>query len=378
MPVPITQAARIASYILKQKMLGNDRYPLVLMLEPLFQCNLECAGCGKIQYPNHVLKRRLTPEQCFNAAEECGAPVVTVAGGEPLVHPQIKEIVEGLIDRKRFVYLCTNALLLKQKMDLFTPSTYLNLSVHLDGLGEDHDFSVCREGVYEAAVEAIKEGLRRGFRVTTNTTFFLGAEPPRAHAFFDELTRLGVEGMTISAGYNYAKAPDQQHFLHRQETMKLFTEILANNPNPKWVFNQSPLFLEFLMGRRFYECTPWGTISYNIFGWQRPCYLLEEGFAGSYRELMDETAWENYGSRSGNPKCANCMVHCGYEGSAVNDTFSSLDGFMQTVKLTLGGIRASRKLEDQDALYHPCCGAPKEAHKENGGCVCGKAAQKGN
>jgi hopanoid biosynthesis associated radical SAM protein HpnH len=341
MPVPISQAVTIASYIIREKLRGNRRYPLVLMLEPLFQCNLECAGCGKIQYPDHVLKRYLTPEQCFGAVEECHAPIVSIAGGEPLIHPQIKEIVDGLVARGKYIYLCTNALLLKKKMDLFTPSKFLTLSIHLDGLREEHDHSVCREGVFDTAMETIREALRRGFRVVTNTTLFDGAEPPRVHEFFDMLTDLGVEGMTMSPGYCYSHAPDQHHFLQSRQTQQLFTRLLGD-PNPKWVFNQSPLFLEFLMGRRHYECTPWGTPCFNVFGWQRPCYLLDEGYAATFQELLEETDWDRYGWKSGNRKCANCMMHCGYEPSAVNDTFSHLGAFMDTVRLTLLGLRASK------------------------------------
>jgi len=341
MPVPISQAYTVASYVLRQKLSGKKRYPLVLMLEPLFRCNLECAGCGKIQYPEHILKRRLTPEQCFAAVEECGAPIVSIPGGEPLIHPEIKEIVEGLVARKKYVYLCTNAILLKRKIALFTPTQYLTFSVHMDGLKAEHDHAVCREGVYDVATEAIKEALSRGFRVTTNTTLFEGADPVRVRAFFDEMTHLGIEGMMVSPGYSYPKAPDQNHFLKRQETGELFTRILGR-PKKEWTFNQSPLFLEFLMGRQDYECTPWGNPTYNIFGWQKPCYLLQDGYAATFRELMEETEWKNYGHKSGNLKCAHCMVHCGYEATAVDHTFGSWKGFSRTVKLTLFGLGASK------------------------------------
>lgn len=343
MPVPISQAYTVASYVIGQKLRGNKRYPLVLMLEPLFRCNLECAGCGKIQYPEHILKKRLTPDQCFKAVEECGAPMVSIPGGEPLIHPEIKEIVEGLVARKKYIYLCTNAILLKRKLDLFTPSKFLTFSVHMDGLKDDHDHAVCREGIYDVATEAIREAVKRGFRVTTNTTLFDGAKPERVRAFFDAMTELGVEGMMMSPGYSYSKAPDQQHFLERGRTHELFTNILSN-PKKEWAFNQSPLFLEFLMGRQDYECTPWGSPAYNIFGWQKPCYLLGEGYVQSFKELIETTEWSNYGHHSGNPKCTNCMVHCGYEPTSVNATFGSWAGFARTVKLTLGGIGASKPL----------------------------------
>jgi hopanoid biosynthesis associated radical SAM protein HpnH len=333
----------VATYVLKQKIQGRKRYPLVLMLEPLFRCNLACAGCGKIQYPAHVLKQNLSPEECFRAVDEGGAPMVSIPGGEPLMHPQIAEIVEGLVARKKYIYLCTNALLLKEKIDLFKPSKYLTFSVHVDGQREGHDFSVCREGGYDIAIDGMKVALERGFRVTTNTTLFDGADPNSVRAFFDEMMDLGVEGMMLSPGYSYDKAPDQQHFLGRARTRRLFRAMLANR-NAKWVFNQSPLFLEFLMGKRDYPCTPWGMPTFNLFGWQKPCYLLQDGYADTFEELMQTTAWDSYGTESGNPKCANCMVHSGYEASAVNDTFGSLSGFLGTVRATF-----SSKYKDPEA-----------------------------
>ena len=331
MAVPISQMWTVATYVLRQKVSGRKRYPLVLMLEPLFRCNLACAGCGKIQYPAHILKTDLSPEECFRALEECGAPTVAIPGGEPLMHPEIDKIVEGLVARKKYIYLCTNALLLKEKLHLFKPSKYLTFSVHVDGQREHHDFSVCREGGYEAAIDGVKEALARGFRVTTNTTLFDGADPKSVRAFFDEMMELGVEGMMLSPGYSYDKAPDQQHFLGRARTRRLFRAILSNRKKD-WRFNMSPLFLEFLMGKRDYACTPWGMPTYNIFGWQKPCYLLQDGYAETFQELMASTEWERYGTESGNPKCANCMVHSGYEASAVNDTFGSLAGLWNTVR----------------------------------------------
>src|SRR5437764_693092 len=333
MPVPVSQMWTVASYVVGQKLQRRKHFPVVLMLEPLMRCNLACAGCGKIQYPGHILKKELTPEECFRAVDECGAPMVSIPGGEPLMHPQIAEIVEGLVARRKYIYLCTNALLLKEKMDLFRPSKYLTFSVHMDGQREHHDMSVCREGGYDLALEGIKEALKRGFRVTTNTTLFDGADPNSVRAFFDEMMSLGVEGMMLSPGYSYDKAPDQQHFLGRARTRRLFRAILSNR-KAAWKFNMSPLFLEFLMGKRHYACTPWGMPTFNLFGWQKPCYLLQDGYADTFAELMEATEWERYGTESGNPKCANCMVHSGYEASAVHDTFNSLRGFLGTVKAT--------------------------------------------
>ena len=348
MSVPVSQMWTVATYVLKQKLTGRKRYPLVLMLEPLFRCNLACAGCGKIQYPAHILKKNMSLEECFRAVDECGAPMVTIPGGEPLMHPQIKELVEGLVARKKYIYLCTNALLLKEKIDQFQPSKYLTFSVHMDGEREHHDFSVCREGGYDIALDGVRAAVSRGFRVTTNTTLFDGADPASVRRFFDEMMEVGVEGMMLSPGYSYDKAPDQQHFLGKEVTRSLFRTILSNRKK-SWKFNQSALFLEFLMGDREYSCTPWGMPTYNIFGWQKPCYLLQDGYAETFQELMDATAWHNYGTESGNPKCANCMVHSGYEASAVNDTFGSLGGMVSTVRAMLFSTNkneeALRKLE---------------------------------
>lgn len=336
MAVPLSQMWTVASYVLGKRWRGEKRYPLVLMLEPLFRCNLACAGCGKIQYPPHILKRQLTPAECFAAVEECGAPMVSIPGGEPLLHPQIGDIVRGLVEREKYVYLCTNALLLEEKLDLFKPSKFLSFSVHMDGPRKEHDFAVCRLGTYEIAEKAIKAAVARGFRVTTNTTLFEGASPKRIRAFFDDMMKLGVEGMMVSPGYSYSKAPDQEHFLHRDQTRDLFRMIFTN-PKRHWRFNQSHLFIRFLMGKENFDCTPWGMPTYNIFGWQKPCYLLQEGYAKTFKELMDSTAWENYGARSGNKKCSQCMVHSGYEASSVDHTFSSLGGLLRTAQATILG-----------------------------------------
>lgn len=348
----------VASYVLKQKLKGNRRYPLVLMLEPLFRCNLACAGCGKIQYPAHVLKQHLTLEQCIGAVEECGAPMVSIPGGEPLLYPHIKELVEALVARGKYIYLCTNAILLKEKLEAgwFKPSKYLTFSVHMDGQEENHDFAVCREGTYQKAIAAIRLAVQMGFRVTTNTTLFNGADPNSVRAFFDEMMDEGVEGMMVSPGYAYEKAPDQKSFLDgRRATTDLFEMILSNRKS-SWRFNLSPLFMEFLMGKREYECTPWGSPCYNLFGWQKPCYLLQDGYVDSFRELIETTEWDDYGRASGNPKCANCMVHCGYEPSAVNHTFSGIGGLWANVKaIVFSRYRnpsAQQRLEEEAMKPH--------------------------
>ena len=360
MAVPISQMWTVATYVLGQRLRGRKQYPLVLMLEPLFRCNLACAGCGKIQYPAHILKRDLSVEECLKAVDECGAPMVSIPGGEPLLHPQIAELVRELVKRRKYIYLCTNALLLKEKLEAgwFTPSKYLTFSVHMDGQEENHDFAVCREGTYQKAIAGIRLAVERGFRVTTNTTLFDGADPNSVRAFFDEMMDLGVEGMMVSPGYAYDKAPDQTGFLKRQSTHELFEMILSNRKDGRraWRFNQSALFLEFLMGKRDFECTPWGNPTYNIFGWQKPCYLLQEGYVDTFEELMRDTQWERYGRASGNPKCQNCMVHCGYEPSAVDYTFSGFPGLWATVKAmvfnTYANPRAKRRLEEEKSKPH--------------------------
>jgi hopanoid biosynthesis associated radical SAM protein HpnH len=321
MAVSLKQALVVGSYIVAQRLKGRKRFPLVLMLEPLFRCNLACQGCGKIQHPTEILKQNLSPEACFAAVEECGVPVVSIPGGEPLLHPQIDEIVRGLVARKKFIYLCTNAILLEKSLDKFEPSPYLTFSVHLDGLREEHDRCVDREGIFDKAIAAIKVAKAKGFRVTTNTTVFQGAKPEDVQQFFDFLQTLGIDGMMISPGYSYEWAPDQDHFLQREQTRALFRDILApwRTGQKPWNFNHNPLFLDFLMGDRDYECTPWGSPSYSVLGWQKPCYLLNEGYYQSFQELLDQTDWDNYGHTSGNPKCADCMVHCGYEPTAAID-----------------------------------------------------------
>jgi hopanoid biosynthesis associated radical SAM protein HpnH len=336
MGVPVSQIWTVATYVLGKKLRGVKRYPLVLMLEPLFRCNLACAGCGKIQYPGDILRKNLSVEDSLRAVDECGAPMVAIPGGEPLLHPQIDEIVAGIVARKKYVYMCTNALLLEKHLHRFKPSKYFSFSVHMDGLREEHDHAVCREGTYDIAERAIRAAIAAGFRVTTNTTLFDGAEPQRVRKFFDEMTELGVEGMMISPGYSYEKAPDQEHFLKRRKTVQLFRRTLES-ASRRWKFNQSPLFLLFLQGKWNLECTPWGNPTYNIFGWQKPCYLLQEGYAQSFQELMETTQWDNYGCQSGNSQCSDCMVHSGYEPSAVAATFGTWSGFLQTVRIVLFG-----------------------------------------
>ena len=347
MSIPLIQKLRVAGYILEQRFRGNHRYPLVLMLEPLFRCNLACAGCGKIDYPDTILNRRLSAEDCLRSVDECGAPIVSIPGGEPLLHKDIVQIVEGIIARKKFVYLCTNALLLEKRLDRFTPSPYLTFSIHLDGLEKHHDRSVCQDGVFQRAVSAIRAARDKGFRVNVNCTLFDQMTAQDAADFFDFVTDdLDVEGITVSPGYAYERAPDQEHFLNRQKTKTLFRDIFKAGRGKKWRFSQSSLFLDFLAGNQQYHCTPWGNPTRNIFGWQRPCYLLNEGYAATFRELMDTTSWESYGT--GNyEKCADCMVHCGYEATAVADTIANP---LKALRTYLSGPRTAGDMAPEISL----------------------------
>ena len=327
MGIPLRQVASIGSYIVKQHLTGRKRYPLVLMMEPLFRCNLACAGCGKIDYPDEILNRRLPVEDALRGVDECGAPVVTIAGGEPLLHKDLPKIVEGIIARKKFAIVCTNALLLEKKLSQYKPSPYFTWSVHLDGDKEMHDKSVCQRGVYDKAVSAIAKAKAMGFRVNINCTFFNNADPTSIARFFDSVTEMGIDGITMSPGYAYERAPDQKHFLNRRTTKEIFRDVFRKSKAGKqegkkaWPFYQSGLFLDFLAGNQTYKCTPWGNPTLTVFGWQKPCYLLGEGYAATFKELMEDTNWDSYGV--GNyEKCADCMVHSGFEATAVADSVS--------------------------------------------------------
>ncbi len=327
---------------MKHRIKGTKRYPLVLMLEPLFQCNLGCVGCGKIQYPPEALSKRLSVEECILAVEECGAPVVCIAGGEPLIHVDMPRIVAELVKRKKLTYLCTNAILLSRRLAEFNPSPYMAFNIHIDGTEKRHDASVNRPGTFASAVGAIKLAKSRGFRVTTNTTIFEGEKPEEFHELFDFLMNIGVDSMSISPGYAYQKAPDQEHFLRRERSRELFRQILGRDGKidparrKRWHFNHSSFFLDFLTGAKNYQCTPWGSPSRNIFGWQRPCYLMSDGYAKTFRELIETTEWDRYGTGK-DPRCANCMAHCGYEPSAVLDATSGPAGMWQSL---IGALKA--------------------------------------
>jgi hopanoid biosynthesis associated radical SAM protein HpnH len=345
MAIPFFKEMRLGAYLIKQRVLGRKRYPLVLMLEPLFRCNLACAGCGKIDYPDAILNRRMSVAECLEAVDECGAPMVAIPGGEPLIHREIGEIVKGLVARKKFVSLCTNALLLEKKLHLFEPSPYLFFSVHLDGLREHHDKSVCQEGTFDRAVSAIKAAKAKGFAVNVNATIFDNHPAEEIAKFLDFCEELDV-GVSMSPGYAYERAPDQQHFLHRKTTKELFRSVFARGKGKRWKLMHSGLFLDFLAGNQEFHCTPWGMPTRNIFGWQKPCYLLGEGYTKTFRELMETTDWDSYGTGR-YEKCANCMAHCGYEPTAAHMAIAHP---LKALKVALRGVRTEGPMAPEIAL----------------------------
>lgn len=358
MSVPLRQQAVVARYVIMQKLKGRRRYPLVLMLEPLFRCNLACAGCGKIDYPDEILDRRISVADALAAVDECGAPIVSIAGGEPLLHKELPTIVAGIIARKKFIYLCTNALLLKKRIDDYQPSPYLTFSVHLDGVETRHDASVCQTGVFERAVEAIKLALGKGFRVTVNCTLFQGERPEEVAAFLDFCRDLGIEAVTIAPGFSYERAPAQGIFIKMRESKQLFRDIFAIGKRNKrrWPLNHSSGYLNFLAGNVSYTCTPWGNPTRNVFGWQKPCYLLaDEGIAPSFHALMEETPWHKYGTAK-NPKCANCMAHCGFEATAVDDAFRHP---LKALAVGIWGPRTSGPMAEEPVPEYPTTNAPQ-------------------
>jgi hopanoid biosynthesis associated radical SAM protein HpnH len=334
MPMPLRQSIRLGSYLLKQRLLRRDKFALLVELEPLFACNLKCAGCGKIQQPHTLLKQRMPVAQAIAAVEESGAPMVSIAGGEPLMHPQIDEIVRQLLRRRKIVFLCTNAVLMPKHLHKFTPHRDFAWMVHIDGLRERHDASVAKAGVFDQAVAAIRQAQAAGFRVMTNTTFFSTDTPKDVIDVLDFLNEdLRVDHMQISPGYAYEKAPDQDHWLTVDQTRALFAEVFAGNRRRRWRLNHSPVFLDFLEGKRDLACTAWGIPSYSLLGWQRPCYLLADGYAPTYRQLLEDTDWDRFG-RGKDDRCANCMAHCGYEPTAVIATLGSL---RESLRAAVGG-----------------------------------------
>ena len=324
MAMPLRQSLKLGAFLLKQKLLRRDKFALLVELEPLFACNLKCGGCGKIAQPAALLKQRMPVEQALAAVDECGAPMVSIAGGEPLMHPQIDELTRQLLARRKIVFLCTNALLLPKHLHKFTPHRDFAWMVHIDGLRERHDASVRKAGGFDAAVAAIRQAQAAGFRVMTNTTFFTTDTPHNVIDVLDYLNNeLGVDNMQISPGYAYEKAPDQEHWLGVQQTRELFAKAFSDGRRKHWRLNHSPIYLDFLEGKRELACTAWGIPSYSLLGWQRPCYLLDDSYAETYQELLEDTDWSAFG-RGRDPRCANCMAHCGYEPTAVIATTRSL------------------------------------------------------
>ena len=347
MQIPLHKELKIGAYIIKQKLKGAKRYPLVLMLEPLFRCNLACAGCGKIDYPAPILNQRLSVKECLDAVDECGAPVVAIPGGEPLIHKEIDQIVAGIVARKKFVSLCTNALLLEKKLHLFKPSPYLTITVHLDGMKEQHDRAVSQDGVFEIAVRAIKAAKAAGHNVNVNATIFDNQTPQEIAGFLDLAKELGV-GVNISPGYAYERAPDQQHFLARKNTKEIFRQVFALGKGKKWTIEHSPLYLDFLAGNQEYLCSPWGMPTRNVFGWQKPCYLLGEGYVSSFKELMETTDWDSYGTGR-YEKCANCMAHCGYEPTAAD---AAVRNVFEAAKVAILGPRTTGPMAPEISLVN--------------------------
>jgi len=334
MTLPLAPLVRIGTYTVAQHIKGG-KYPLVLMLEPLLRCNLACPGCGKIDYPDAILNQRLSYDQCMAAIDECGAPAVSIAGGEPLLHRDMPRIVKGYIAKKKFVILCTNALLLKKRMADYAPSPYFTWSIHLDGDKDMHDHAVDQGGTYDVAIEAIELAKAKGFRVQVNCTVFGGADPAKLAAFFTEMKCRDVE-ITISPGYAYERAANQDHFLNRERTKTFFRDVFSRgNGGKDWSFTNSPLFLDFLAGNQTYECTPWSMPLRTVFGWQKPCYLVGEGYVQTFAELMEGTDWGQYGVGK-YEKCSNCMVHCGFEGTAATD---SIRHPLKMFKIGRDGVR---------------------------------------
>lgn len=330
MAVPLSQVLTVAKYALGKTLKGEKRYPLVMMLEPLFQCNLACSGCGKIQYPKNILDMRMPKEKAWAAIEECGAPVVSIAGGEPLLHPEMPQMIEGFIERKKYVYMCTNAQILLRKIDLFKPSKYLSLGIHLDGTREMHDKNVNREGAYDTAVKGIKEAVKRGFRVTTNTTIFNNADPETVRKFFDDAMALGVEGMMISP-VPLRQSTESGHLPRTQQDNRAFQKD-TRQPEKELGVQPLPGFLAFLKGEQDYDCTPWGNPTYSILGWQKPCYLINDGYCETFAELMNEIDKYGLGRHGTRPECKDCMLHSGYEASAVRDIFGTWGGMFRAAK----------------------------------------------
>ena len=340
---PLELSVRLAAYMIKNRLKGRKRFPMVTMLEPLEMCNLACVGCGRIHEYKPVMDKMMSVEEALEAVEESGAPLVSIAGGEPTIHPKIDQIINELVRRKYFVYCCTNGILLERVLKKVPPSKYLSWVVHMDGMETRHDEAVARKGVFQKATKAIQTALDGGYRVCTNTTIFRGCDTEDLHALFRSMTEMGVEGCMVSPGYNFEDAPDQDIFLTRQESKKAFREILDEEKTKGMRLYNNPLYLDFLRGKRDYQCTAWSNPTYTVMGWRKPCYPLADEHVQNVGELFEESLWDHYGVGK-DPRCASCMMHCGFESATIFNAISSPRDWVTLIKagsITKSGITAS-------------------------------------
>ena len=328
---PLKMSMQIASYIGKHMLKGRRRFPLVTMIEILEQCNLRCDGCGRIREYKEDLDKKLSIDETVSVAEESGAPVVTITGGEPLLHPQVSSIVDNLIERGFYIYLCTNGLLLEDKLSSFTKSEKLAFAIHLDGTEEVHDGFTNNPGTYKTAMSALKKAKNAGYRVTTNTTIFKGSDPDDLHELFSELTEIGIEGIMLAPGYSYEAVEDQDQFLGRKESIEVFQEILDPEKTKDFDFYNSPIFLDFLRGKTEYPCTAWAAPTYTVRGWRKPCYVIADEHLDSVDELMEEELWNDYGVGN-DPRCESCMVHSGFDTASMIESLRSPSGAIDLIK----------------------------------------------
>jgi hopanoid biosynthesis associated radical SAM protein HpnH len=341
---PIELSVRLAWYILKNRLRGRQRFPLVTMLEPLEMCNLACVGCGRIREYKPVLDRMMPVEVALNAVRESGAPIVSIAGGEPTIHPQIDQIINQLVAEKYFVYCCTNALVLERMLKKIPPSKYFCWVIHMDGMEEKHDESVARKGVFKKAIQGIELAVSQGYRVCTNTTVFRNSDVADLHEMFHYVSTLGVEGSMISPGYDFKDAPDQDLFLTRQESRAIFKDLLNPAKTQGMRFYNNPLYLNFLRGSREYQCTAWSNPTYTVLGWRKPCYPLADEHVDNVNQLYDRKLWEEHYGVGRDPRCANCMMHCGFESATIFQAVSTPKDWVTLIKSGAahkGGITAA-------------------------------------
>ena len=314
MRFPLSLTASLAWYIARKKLAnGRSRFPLVLMLEPLHACNLTCTGCGRIREYQDSIAQSLTVEQCLRAVDECGAPIVSICGGEPMIYPPLGELVEKILERRKHIYLCTNGMFIEKRLGEFRPSSRFFFNVHLDGMEKTHDMCVERQGVFQAAVAGVRAAKKAGFLVCTNTTIYRETDIREIAELFEYLRLLGVDGHMMSPAYSYQAVSTKEIFLSRQDVHQKFRE--AEKLLSRFPLNTSPIYLEFLRGQRQLTCTAWGNPTYNTQGWKGPCYLITDSHHRTFDEFIAQVPWEKYGYGK-DPRCEDCMVHCGYEPSA--------------------------------------------------------------